>query len=104
MRLRRPRWSVRRLILAVAPSAPALGGGRGHRRAMARRDEYRMRAFGRAILEAVEKGEFEGGFPGARIAGPDLRFAEDHAAMRRKYEDAAAFPWLPVPPDPPEPR
>jgi hypothetical protein len=27
-----------------------------------------------------------------------------HAAMQRKYEDAAQRPWLPVEPDPPEPR
>jgi hypothetical protein len=27
-----------------------------------------------------------------------------HAAMQRKYEDAARRPWLPVEPDPPEPR
>ena len=27
-----------------------------------------------------------------------------HAALRRKYERAARYPWLPVPPDPPEPK
>jgi hypothetical protein len=27
-----------------------------------------------------------------------------HAAMQRKYEDATRRPWLPVAPDPPEPK
>jgi hypothetical protein len=27
-----------------------------------------------------------------------------HDLMRRKYEDAARHPWLPVEPDPPEPQ
>lgn len=27
-----------------------------------------------------------------------------HAKMQKKYEYAAAHPWLPVPPDPPEPE
>ncbi len=27
-----------------------------------------------------------------------------HAAMARKYEHAAGYPWLPVEPDPPEPE
>jgi hypothetical protein len=27
-----------------------------------------------------------------------------HAAMKQKYADAARRPWLPVPPDPPEPE
>jgi hypothetical protein len=27
-----------------------------------------------------------------------------HSAMREKYEHAARYPWLPVEPDPPEPK
>jgi hypothetical protein len=104
MRLWRPRWSVRWLMLAVALVASALGGERWHRRAMARRDEYRIRAIVFTALEEIDKGEFEGCVRGGRIPEPDLRKAEYHAAMRRKYEEAAAFPWFPVPPDPPEPR
>jgi hypothetical protein len=30
--------------------------------------------------------------------------ASYHARLRRKYERAARYPWLPVPADPPEPR
>ena len=32
------------------------------------------------------------------------RRADYHAAMRRKYERAAMYPWLAVEPDPPEPE
>jgi hypothetical protein len=32
-----------------------------------------------------------------------LSTADYHAAMARKYERAAPFPWLTVEPDPPEP-
>jgi hypothetical protein len=32
------------------------------------------------------------------------RLVAYHAAMARKYENAARHPWLPVEPDPPEPR
>lgn len=31
------------------------------------------------------------------------RIAESYARLRRKYEHAARYPWLPVAPDPPEP-
>jgi hypothetical protein len=30
--------------------------------------------------------------------------AKYHEAMSRKYEHAARYPWLPVAPDPPEPK
>jgi hypothetical protein len=32
------------------------------------------------------------------------RQGEWHWAMKRKYERAARYPWLPVAPDPPEPK
>jgi hypothetical protein len=33
-----------------------------------------------------------------------LRKVSYHAALRKKYEWAARYPWLPVEPDPPEPE
>jgi hypothetical protein len=30
--------------------------------------------------------------------------AEYHSSLRRKYERAACYPWLPIEPDPPLPR
>lgn len=32
-----------------------------------------------------------------------IKRIEFHASMERKYDQAAQHPWLPVPPDPPEP-
>ncbi|WP_145952225.1 hypothetical protein [Paludisphaera borealis] len=32
------------------------------------------------------------------------RLSAHHAAMKRKYQRAAIFPWMSVDPDPPKPR
>jgi hypothetical protein len=46
--------------------------------------------------------------PGARGPVRELRREQDlhlyHLALSRKYERAARYPWLPVAPDPPEPK
>ncbi len=39
-----------------------------------------------------------------RIAAHVARLIAYNATLARKYELAAAYPWLPVEPDPPEPR
>lgn len=39
-----------------------------------------------------------------RFQAGSLRLKEYHAAMVRKYQYVARFPWLPVEPDPPEPK
>jgi hypothetical protein len=104
MGFRRPRWSVRWPMLAVALAASALGAERWHRRSMARREEYRSRGIVHNVREELYRGEFEGCVHGGKRPEPDFRRAEYHAAMRRKYDGAAAFPWFPAPPDPPEPR
>jgi hypothetical protein len=33
----------------------------------------------------------------------NLAWAEQEERLKRKYRRAARYPWLPVPPDPPEP-
>ncbi len=101
--MRRPPFTVRWLMAAVAFAAGVLGGARWHRRAMARRPDYQSRAWVHELKEDIYRGEFEGCIHGGRIPGPDARKAAYHAAMRRKYEDAAAWPWFPVASDPPEP-
>jgi hypothetical protein len=100
----RPRLTVRWLILAVALAGLALGGDRWHRRAMARRADYRSRALVHGVKEEVYGGLFRGCLRGGTIPRPDPRQADDHAAMRRKYEAATTSPWFAPPPDPPEPR
>jgi hypothetical protein len=91
-------------MLAVALSASALGAERWHRRAMARRLEYRLRGIDHAVEEMLYRGELRSCTREGPLCEPDLRLADYHAAMRRKYEQAEAFPWFPAPPDPPEPR
>jgi hypothetical protein len=40
----------------------------------------------------------------SEYAAHSRRLADHHATLRRKYERAARYPWLPVDPDPPEPE
>jgi hypothetical protein len=40
----------------------------------------------------------------ARRRHEEKRLADYHAKLRKKYERAARYPWLPVEPDPPEPQ
>jgi hypothetical protein len=39
-----------------------------------------------------------------KLAAYWVKRAENYAVLRRKYETAAARPWLPVAPDPPNPE
>ena len=51
---------------------------------------------GRPLFQEIDEAE-------ARIRASWQRVADYHAAMRRKTERAALFPFLPIEPDPPEP-
>ena len=113
--MRPPRFRLRTLLVAVAVVGAGLWSGRliGSRRGYAQRAQghgstersYLDRAereerFARDLRALGYRGEFGRDFP-------DLdRYrcrATYHDALRRKYERAAARPWLPVAPDPPEP-
>jgi hypothetical protein len=111
MRIPRLRFTVRRLMLAVAVVAALLGCADLWRR----REHYRRLAETHALSEMVlrvdsvmARGDPTGG-PGVRLL--DLsdsleeaaKWADYHAGLRRKYERAARYPWLPVAPDPPPP-
>ena len=91
-------------------------GGHSEWRAMRRRAEtYAARARHHADLVAVLRSiaardgeeapvDVSPG-PGARSVLFPLRVVAAHEdRLRRKYERAARYPWLPVPPDPPEPE
>jgi hypothetical protein len=93
MRLRLPRFTVRRLMIAVAIAALALGlvQSMGRRSAA-----FRLKAR-----------EHEGTFK--TLIGPNTTFpvspaTAHHRLMAEKYRLAARHPWLPVCPDPPEPE
>src|SRR4051812_4169586 len=115
MPLPRMRFTVRRIMGAVAAVAVLLGlyGGFLH---LARRAEGFRRlahvhadeeAFLREIIAISGEGASVDFFPG--LALPSRRVtaravADLHASLKWKYERAARFPWLPVAPDPPEPE
>ena len=104
-----PRLRVRTLMVAVAVAAGACGFIElGRRRAV-----YRARAKHSAGTEALIRGGAWGyrlvsdrfGREHRVIDRADLRaLATYHAVMKRKYERAARYPWLPVAPDPPPPE
>jgi hypothetical protein len=90
MRLPRPRYTVRRLMVAVAIIAVATYAGI----VVWRIETYAMRADAHARhLNSGHSFEYD---------STDL--IQWHERMRLKYENAARNPWLPIAPDPPEPK
>jgi hypothetical protein len=96
MRLPRPpyRFRLRSLLILVALVAIGLGGMRWTSR--------RASEFGRLALDYRDSAKMsEVAFAtGNRRLGP---IAVYQRKLQRKYEYAAAYPWLPVAPDPPPP-
>jgi hypothetical protein len=87
-------FTVRRLMVAVAIIGSALGI------TIERRERSRwIAAHHRAAVPKL--------LPRIKPFGMEdkrWRLLEWHGSMARKYEHAARYPWLPVAPDPPEPR
>ena len=105
-----PRFTVRRLMLAVAIAGLLLGGFVEFKVLRGRSDRYR-----RVAREHAEMGEMlrslagQPGMsllycspgPGARSVPYPIETVIDHQdRLRRKYERAARYPWLGVEPDP----
>jgi hypothetical protein len=118
MSLPRVRFTVRRLMVAVAIVGGLIGGSvecrrrleserrigeyqrlaKHHHRAAARlRDRYRESPQESVVL-FIHSSEF------AQTPALKLKWAEYHESLSRKYEQAASNPWAPLPPDPPEPE
>jgi hypothetical protein len=112
MRWPRVRFTVRRMMVAVAVVAVGLGA----LILIARSHAYSVRAGNHGYREwrCWEAIRVYGADPrGVTLRGPEpvevfidrsRRLAGYYATLRRKYEQAAARPWLPVEPDPPEPQ
>jgi hypothetical protein len=93
MKLPRPRFTIRRLMVAVAIAAFAFGGWQ-----MRQRREHRLRlALKHEVLSALLR-------DGHADTSRDPERADRHKALHIKYEHAARYPWLPIEPDPPEPE
>jgi hypothetical protein len=87
--MKRPRFTVRRLMVAVAVAGLLIAGWiEGERRRvrfLAIADDHSWGADSAIGVISREKMAW-------------------HETMEGKYERAARYPWLPVPPDPPEPE
>jgi hypothetical protein len=113
MRFPRVRFTVWRLMVAVAVFATATWGGQLAARGYSYRKMSDYHAASKARIESEWSLEFQwkralGHFPACRTlevqAEDAWKQAEWHVQMKVKYERAAARPWLPVEPDPPEPK
>ncbi len=104
------RFTVRRLMVAVAIAGLLLAGFNEFKRLQRQAGFYRDRA--REHAEMVETLQSFVGKPGmSRLdcsPGPGLRSVpypiqaviEHESRLKRKYERAARYPWLSVEPDP----
>jgi hypothetical protein len=115
MRLPRVRFTVRRLMIVVAVAAGLMAAWVGLARLRLLSSDYRARAEQHAGIEETLRRIVASDGADAPVdisPGPGLRsrrftaraVAEHEAALRRKYERAARYPWLPVEPDPLEPE
>jgi hypothetical protein len=94
------RFTVQRLMVAVAVAAMVIGGCVGIPKRRARREWLAGFHASRAgsLMKQAEPGTTEVKDPGTNA---QLRW---HEAMAEKYEWATRYPFLPVWPDPPEPE
>ncbi len=101
-RLNLPRFTIRRLMVAVAVVALALGFEVTRRRRGAFRELARINENSAWVLRS-ELSESDEPGPHGDLAR--MRRLADHCdAMRQKYARAARYPWLPVAADPPAPE
>jgi len=96
MRVPRVRFTVRRMMIAVAVVGAMMGWFALQRRA--ERFQQRAAAHGR-------KAEAARDYMALGIYNPTLtKHHAYHEEMRRKYDRGVLHPWLFVAPDPPEPK
>ena len=106
MRLRRVRFSIRRLLVAVAVVALVFAGEATRRRWESLASAYRGKAGRRehVALVALHSSALEVARGNDSEMRKLKRIGDHHVALARKYQHAARCPWLPVAPDPPEPK
>ena len=117
MRMPRVRFTVRRMMVAVAAIAVLLAGGIKAARMSRLARTHQMYATQHGLSEAIERRNVNI-FEYAKITNkkrPDIcaifdqlarvaRLRVDYyAVLKVKYADAATHPWKDVPPDPPRP-
>jgi hypothetical protein len=109
MRRPRVRFTVRRMMVAVAIMAVFFGAADGLRR---RRESFGQQAkrFARkasdeynASMSVGRHATFGPSPLEMRISQAHYQLADHYSALKEKYERAASAPWLPVEPDPAAP-
>jgi hypothetical protein len=100
MPLPRVRFTVRRMMVAVAVVALALSGGVWAARMMALSKAYEARCYELAVMRRKEGGPSVNWGHGHRPLSARQEWLRQ---MSIKYRYASCFPWLPVEPDPPAP-
>jgi hypothetical protein len=115
MRLPRVRFTVRRLMVVVAVAAALMGAFVEYVRLCRKSTDFRARAEEHAALEQTLRWTIATSGADSPIdisPGPGMRskrftaraVTDWQAALRRKYERAAHYPWLPVVADSPQPN
>jgi hypothetical protein len=116
MPIPRVRFTVRRMMVAVAIVAAVAGAAAASRRWSVLASAYHVKALYlglQADLEEENARTADAAIWFARASDPDRperaapryrRRAEFYSLLRGKYERAARYPFLPVAPDPPEPE
>jgi hypothetical protein len=95
----RVRFTIRRIMVAVAVVGIILAAWRLSADRRARADHHRHR---RASSFTIADGGIVSRDDQGMIVSPEMSLW--HAEMTLKYPRAACYPWLPVRPDPPEPE
>lgn len=106
MGLPRLRFTVRRISVVVAVIALALGGYRwGEERrqsfAILAHNHYKITLLSLDLAVAERLGQPPPSQEAARLIRAQVARSR---LLAEKYEHAARYPWLPVAPDPPEPK
>lgn len=105
--MRKPRITMRRLMIAVAACGLLIWVGDRLYVYWVRLPLYRDRVRFHALHETARITRLQ---DATHTAGPEelvqlnRAWAAYHATMRQKYERAVASPWITVPPDPPTPN
>jgi hypothetical protein len=104
MRLPRPRFTVRRLMVVVAILALALTVYAGIERRRARLQRVAQHHWEKAAANSVVQADANRTIYRASASLRNRQLAHYHVNLAYKYANAARYPWLPVAPDPPEPE
>ena len=98
-RMTRRRWMVVVAVAALLLGAVAILRRRAHFQVLA---DYHAEMARHARFDHGSIIRPNGAYVHIPLAAPSL--VDYHEDMARKYERAARYPWVPVEPDPPEPK